>query len=38
MTFRNEKEFEDALIAMLPTVGWDAAVLENYDENQLLHN
>lgn len=38
MTFHNEKEFEDALIAMLPAVGWDAAVLENYDESQLLQN
>lgn len=38
MTFRNEKDFEDALIAMLPMVGWDDAVLENYDEKQLLQN
>lgn len=38
MTFRTEKEFEDVLIAMLPTVGWDAAILENYDEKQFLQN
>ncbi len=24
MTFRNEREFEDAIVAMLPSVGWIA--------------
>lgn len=38
MTFRSEKEFEDALIAMLPAVGWSAQVLENYTEAQLIQN
>lgn len=38
MTFRNEKDFEDALIDMLPTVGWEACILENQDETQLLQN
>lgn len=38
MAFRSEKEFEDALIAMLPAVGWDAQVLENYTEAQLIQN
>lgn len=38
MTFRNEREFEDAIVAMLPSVGWDSNVLENYDENQFLQN
>lgn len=38
MTFRNEKEFENALIAMLSTVGWETLVLEHCDENQLLRN
>lgn len=38
MKFRNEKDFEDALVAMLPTVGWEDSVLENYDETKLLQN
>lgn len=38
MTFRNEKDFEDALRDMLPTVGWEACVLENQDEPQLVRN
>ncbi len=38
MTFRNEREFEDAIVAMLPSVGWDSNVLENYDEDQFLQN
>ena len=35
MNFRNEKDFEDLLVAMLPTVGWEDSVLENYDEARL---
>ena len=38
MNFRNEKDFEDLLVAMLPTVGWEDSVLENYDEARLLQN
>ena len=38
MTFCNEKDFEDALVAMLPAVGWEDSVLENYDEARLLQN
>lgn len=38
MRFCNEKDFEDALRDMLPTVGWEACVLENQDEIQLLQN
>lgn len=38
MTFCNEKDFEDALRDMLPTVGWEACVLENQDETQLVRN
>ncbi|WP_298033234.1 HsdR family type I site-specific deoxyribonuclease [uncultured Desulfovibrio sp.] len=38
MTFCNEKDFEDALVAMLPAVGWEDSVLENYDETRLLQN
>lgn len=38
MTFRNEQDFENALIAMLATVGWETAVLEQYDEKRLVQN
>lgn len=38
MAFRDEKEFEDALAAMLPSVGWDPEILEYYDEKQLIQN
>ncbi|WP_298067680.1 HsdR family type I site-specific deoxyribonuclease [uncultured Mailhella sp.] len=38
MTFCNEKDFENALIAMLPGIGWENSVLENYDEARLLQN
>lgn len=38
MRFRNEKDFEDALIAKLSEGQWEACVLENQDETQLLQN
>lgn len=38
MTFDSEKQFEDALITLLGTKGWDANVLVNYDEKMLLVN
>lgn len=38
MKFCHEKEFEDALVAMLPAVGWEDAILENYDEAALVRN
>ena len=38
MNFRNEKDFEDAFVAMLPGIGWEDTVLKNYDEARLLQN
>ena len=38
MIFNTEKEFEQALIALLQTKGWEDKVLKNYSEADLLHN
>lgn len=38
MTFKNELEFEKALIKILSEKGWEEEVLENYTEKQLIEN
>lgn len=38
MTFLTEREFESALIKKLANHGWEAEVLENYDEQMLIRN
>ncbi len=38
MTFKNEREFEEAAINILSEHGWEKAVLRNYTEEQLIQN
>lgn len=39
MVFKDETEFEEALIQVLSTkYGWETAVLKNYTEDQLIQN
>lgn len=38
MTFKQESEFEQALIQMLYTKGWEKEVLKNYTEKDLIKN
>ncbi|WP_290061463.1 type I restriction endonuclease subunit R [Paraclostridium bifermentans] len=38
MTFKNELEFEEALVKLLTTKGWESEVLHNYTEKDLINN
>lgn len=38
MSFNKEADFEQALIELLQTKGWEKTVLKNYTEKQLLRN
>lgn len=38
MTFKYESEFEEAMIQMLSTKGWENEVLKNYTEEDLIKN
>ena len=38
MSFTTETEFEQALTDLLSKKGWEAAVLKNYTEKDLLQN
>lgn len=38
MAFTSEAEFEESLVKMLSTKGWEPVVLKNYTEEQLIQN
>lgn len=38
MTFKDEREFEEAAIRILSENGWEKSVLQNYTEEQLIQN
>ena len=38
MIFNKESDFENAVINLLKTKGWEDTVLKNYTENQLIRN
>lgn len=38
MSFHDERAFEDALVSLLSTVGWEATVLKGCTEEQLVAN
>ena len=36
--FKSEKEFEDAIVALLPQKGWSPEIIEYPDEQKLIEN
>ena len=36
--FKTEKEFEDAIVALLPQKGWSPEIIEYPDEQKLIEN
>lgn len=38
MAFKNELEFEEALVKLLTTKGWESEILHNYTEKDLINN
>ena len=38
MVFNTEAEFEEALIKLLTTKGWESEILNNYTEKDLINN
>ena len=38
MTFQKESDFEEALIKILTTKGWESTILKYPTEQDLIHN